>query len=80
MGRKLGQEECHMLVEWEDLVHDVRVDELCTSQQEADTRILLHANHAAKEGNSCVVTESRDTDVAVLASSSSHCTDATLMF
>ena len=43
--------ECHMLVEREGLVHRGRVDELCTSQEGADSRILLHANHAAKEGN-----------------------------
>ena len=39
---------------------------LQSNQEEADTRILLHAAHAAEEGDSAVVITADDTDVLVL--------------
>ena len=42
------------------------VDELQSSQEEADTRILLHAKHASDQGYKSVVVVSEDTDVYVL--------------
>ena len=39
---------------------------LQSNQEEADTRIILHAAHAAKEGYSAVVVVADDTDVLVL--------------
>ena len=43
-----------------------QVPELSSSQEEADTRLLLHASHAAKEGYEAVVVNSEDTDVFIL--------------
>ena len=42
------------------------VPELCSSQEEADTRIFLHAAHAAREGYGAVVIASEDSDVTIL--------------
>ena len=40
--------------------------ELCSSQEEADTRMLLHANHASQNGHHIAI-RSSDTDLEVLA-------------
>ena len=42
------------------------VPELANSQEEADTRLLLHASHAAQEGHRAVIVVTEDTDVFVL--------------
>ena len=42
------------------------VRELSSSQEEADTRLLLHASHAAREGYEAVIVNSEDTDVFIL--------------
>ena len=42
------------------------VSDLYFCQEEADTRMFLHASHAANNGASSVVVESLDTDVAVI--------------
>ena len=42
------------------------VPELASSQEEADTRLLLHASHAAQEGHQAVIVVTEDTDVFVL--------------
>jgi len=47
-------------------VHWAEVEGLQSNQEEADTRIILHAAHAAKEGYSAVVVAADDTDVLVL--------------
>ena len=41
--------------------------ELCSNQEEADTRMFLHANHASQNGHQCIAIRSSDTDVEVLA-------------
>ena len=41
-------------------------EDLKSTQEEADTRLLLHALHAAKNGYSTIVISSEDTDVFVL--------------
>ena len=43
------------------------VPELCTNQEEADTRMFLHAEHATQNGNQRIAIKSSDTDVEVLA-------------
>lgn len=73
-------DECHKLVESDGRVKCSRVDQLCTSKEEADTRILLHASHAASEGHACIIIKSPDTDVAVLACAYSHQINARLLF
>ena len=45
------------------------VAELTSNQEEADTRLLLHAKHAAQEGYEAVAVISEDTDVFVNFSS-----------
>ena len=44
----------------------VEIDELKTSQEEADTRILLHAKHASPDVSSVVIV-AEDTDVFILS-------------
>ena len=44
-----------------------RVKELCDTQEEADNKIFLHANHAAALGHSSILIKSSDTDVEVMA-------------
>ena len=48
-------------------VQRFRVQELECSHEEADTRILLHAQHAAEGGHGTVIIRSPDTDVAIIA-------------
>ncbi|PIK39248.1 hypothetical protein BSL78_23908 [Apostichopus japonicus] len=56
----------------------VQEDEyLCSTQEEADTRMLLHAAHASKEYD-VVIIRSADTDVAALGVSHSHVIPAKL--
>jgi len=43
------------------------VSELWTNQEEADTRMFLHAEHASQNGHQCIAIKSSDTDVEVLA-------------
>ena len=42
------------------------VEELNSTQKEADTRLILHAAHAAKSDYTAVVVASEDTDVLLL--------------
>ena len=42
------------------------LDDLNTFQEEADTRVIMHAFHAARSGYNTVVIVSEDTDVFVL--------------
>ena len=56
------------------------VPELDCTHEEADTRLLLHAAHAAANGYSNVALRSPDTDVAVLAYSIRYDIDAHLYF
>ena len=41
-------------------------EDLTSTQEEADTRLLLHASHAARNGFKAIVISSEDTDVFVL--------------
>ena len=72
--------ECHKLTTGENGIDCNRVDELCAQQEEADTRILLHASHAASNGHYCIAIKSFDTDVAVLACTLSHSINAKMLF
>eukprot|EP00117_Sycon_ciliatum_P007208 scpid94076/ scgid10417/ len=54
------------------------VEELLLTQEEADTRLLLHARHAAVSGYETVLIRTRDTDVAIIACSVSHVMPCTL--
>ena len=72
--------ECHKLTAGENGIDCNRLDELCTQQEEADTRILLHASHAASNGHDCIAIKSPDTDVAVLPCTLSHSINANMLF
>ena len=56
------------------------IPELCSTHEEADTCLLLHAAHASRQGFANVVIRSPDTDVAVLAISFSADIAADLFF
>ena len=43
------------------------VSELQSTQEEADTRLLLHALHAANSGSKAVIIIDQDTDVMILS-------------
>ena len=43
------------------------VDGLCSTQVEADTRMMLHAFHASKNGYENIIICSEDTDVLILS-------------
>ena len=45
------------------------VEELQSSQVEADTRMILHAKHASDEGYETIIVVSEDTDLFVLCMS-----------
>ena len=58
----------------------IEVPELTCTQEEADTRLLLHSKHASTNGFSQVVIRSPDTDVFIIALASSKMIDAQLLF
>ena len=43
------------------------ISALSSNHQEADTKLLIHAKHAAESGESTIIIKSQDTDVAILA-------------
>jgi len=61
---------CHCLCAQNGQVICTEVDELCSSHEEADTRLLLHAFHASQEASrNTIMIQTPDTDVAVIACS-----------
>ena len=76
-------EECHLLqVAMTDRSHITitPVPELRCNYKEADSRLLLHASHAAHRGSSPVALRSPDSDVTVIAIGISHTIPATMLF
>ena len=59
-------EECHLLSVQENQIISEPVEDLFSNQEEADTRLLLHAKNAADEGHSKIIIKSSDVDVEVL--------------
>ena len=70
--------ECHKLVAGEEGIFCSLVDELCTQQEKADIRILLHAGHASSSGHDCIIIKSPDTDAGLYIQSPNQCQDALL--
>jgi hypothetical protein len=74
-ARKLGSrvlyvthgEYCSKLCVIDDVMQCTDAPELVSSQEEADTRLLLHAYHASQKDYPAIVIKSCDTDVFVLA-------------
>ena len=58
---------CTRLFVVEGKVMSDQVEELQCTHEEADTRILLHAKHAADHGESTIIIRSPDSDVTILA-------------
>ena len=62
--------DCYMLTSADGAdVRSTAIPALHCSQEEADTRLLLHACHAATNGSAVVIVRSPDTDVAVIGCS-----------
>lgn len=60
-------DNCTKLVASEGTIMASTVLDLCSNQEEADTRLLLHASHASRNGHQRIALKSSDTDVEVLA-------------
>ena len=58
---------CTKIVSDNGCISATTVHELCTQQEEADTRMFLHALHASQDGHQQVTIRSSDTDVEMLA-------------
>ena len=61
------EEECYKLTSCDGKVKKATVDELCSSQEEADTKMFLCAKFASDLGYSEICFHTVDTDVFVLA-------------
>ena len=73
-------QECHRFWVGENgMLVSRTVPELLNDHEEADTRMILHANHAANEYHAIVI-KSPDTDVFVLAVAHKCNIDASLHF
>ena len=59
--------ECHRICHSAFGIESQLIDCLCTTQQEAETRMFLHVNHISDNGFSKLIVESADTDVEMLA-------------
>ena len=59
--------DCYCIYAHGSVIHKNIVQELCSTQEEADTRMFLHAAHATEQGFSDIVIKSSDTDIEVLA-------------
>ena len=59
-------EKCHCVTVREGLQTVNAVEDLTCDHEECDTRVFLHAQHAAQEHHTVVI-KSPDTDVAVIA-------------
>ena len=59
--------ECYRLHVDQGKLQSTPIPELRCSQEEADTRMFLHAKHAAEHGYRDIIIRSSDTDVEVLA-------------
>ena len=58
-------EEWHLLSVQENQIISEPVEDLFSNQEEADTRLLLHAKNAADEGHSKIIIKPSDVDVEV---------------
>lgn len=70
------EEECHQISSDDTF----SVEDLNSTQEEADTRILLHLSHAARSGYSTLIVVSEDTDVFLLCVSFKHLIPLSIFF
>ena len=59
--------KCFRLFVVDDKVLCEEIPTLSSNHEEADTKLLLHAKHAADSGENTIIIKSQDTDVAILA-------------
>ena len=59
-------EKCYLLSVQENQIMSEPVEDLFSKQEEADTRLLLHAKNPAHEGHSKIIIKSSDVDVEVI--------------
>lgn len=70
------EEKCHMISAESAYV----IEDLKSTQEEADTRIVLHMAHAAKSGFYTLIVVSEDTDVFILCLAFNHLVQASIFF
>ena len=70
-------QKCHSILAEDGTVVSCEVPELCADHEEADTRMLLHANHAAKDSRNIII-RSDDTNVFAIALATADKVSATL--
>ena len=58
---------CHKIYVENEIVTSIECIELLSIQEEADTKMFLHAKHVADKGYDSIGIKSSDTDVEVLA-------------
>ena len=65
-------QECVTVKSTNGVIRASAIEYLASTHEEADTRLVLHTNHAADNGYETVVLKTPDTDVLVIACSVSH--------
>ncbi len=61
------KDECHMITQVRGKIRVILKPHLCSSQEEADTRMFLHADDAANSNINSIWIKTIDTDVVALA-------------
>ena len=74
-----SQTDCHLLVSSNGHISSQLVPELCSCHEEADVRLILHADHASQNGHHIVYIRSIDTDVEILSLFHQHSIQARIM-
>ena len=69
----------HKIYVENEIVTSVECTELLSKQEEADTKMFLHAKHAADKGYDSIVIKSSDTDVEVLACYFQNCISSNII-
>ena len=62
-----SREECTKLLSVDGRIIHEQVEQLSCDHEQAETRLMLHATHAAGSGSQIVLVKSPDTDVFILA-------------
>ncbi|CAC5416585.1 unnamed protein product [Mytilus coruscus] len=70
---------CHKIYVENEIVKSVECTELLSKQEEADTKMFLHAKHAADKSFDSIVIKSSDTDVEVLACYFQNCISSNII-
>ena len=74
------KDQCHLFYVKDDLVVSERVDDLKCGHEKADTRMVLHVQHASSSGFENILIRSPDTDVFVIMLCVSQLVSSSLLF